>query len=92
MKLLAHQVLLRVLLTEKSSSQEGTYVFLVHASADKPSIRAAVEELFSVKVSSVNTLVYKPLKRYFGRKPGVQKGYKKAYVRLASGQIDFHAL
>lgn len=87
-----HQVIIRPLMTEKATSIDGMYTFYVHKSANKILIRRAVETLFSVKVSAVNTLNQKPLIRSFGRKKGVQKGYKKAYIRVSEGVIDFSSL
>lgn len=92
MKVPLHQVVIRPLMTEKATSVEGVYAFFVHKDANKILIRKAVETLFSVKVSSVNTLNYKPIIRTFGRKKGVEKGYKKAYVHVSEGVIDFSSL
>lgn len=92
MKVALHQVIIRPLMTEKATSVEGVYTFLVHKDANKVLIRRAVETLFLVKVSAVNTLNYKPLIRSFGRKKGVEKGYKKAYIRVSEGVIDFSSL
>ena len=74
--------------TEKSTmaSEANQVVFDVAIDATKPEIKAAVESLFSVKVTAVNTLVRKgKLKRfrgYIGRRNNV----KKAVVTLAEGQ------
>lgn len=74
--------------TEKSTmaSEANQVVFDVAIDATKPEIKAAVESLFSVKVTAVNTLVRKgKLKRfrgYIGRRNNV----KKAIVTLAEGQ------
>lgn len=87
-----HQVIIRPIMTEKAILMDGVYTFYVHKNADKIQIRKAVETLFSVKVSSVNTLNQKPLIRTFGRKKGVQKGYKKAYIRVSEGVINFSSL
>ena len=54
----AEQVLLRPVVSEKSYSlmDGGVYVFVVASDATKTEVRAAVEEIFGVKVSKVNTL------------------------------------
>ena len=91
MNIAQHHIIIRPVLTEKAT-QEGLYTFIVHKDADKLRIRRAVEELFSVKVSRVNILNYKPLIKNFGRRKGVVKGFKKAYISLVEGTIDFNNL
>jgi len=83
-----YDVILSPVITEKSTlvSEHNQVVFNVARRASKPEIRAAVEALFSVKVSAVNTLVRKgKLKRFKGRL-GQQKDVKKAIITLAEGQ------
>ena len=79
-------------ITEKATllSEKNQFVFKVASDATKPEIKAAIEELFKVKVTGVNTLVTKgKTKRVKGR-PGVRSDVKKAFVTLAEGQsIDF---
>ena len=72
-------------ITEKSTmaSEENKVVFKVANDATKPEIKAAVEALFGVKVTAVNTLVRKG-KRFRGR-IGRQSDYKKAVVTLQEG-------
>ena len=61
-------------------------VFNVPGTATKPDIKAAVEALFNVKVTAVNTMVRKgKVKRFRGR-IGRQSDQKKAVVTLAEGQ------
>ena len=82
------EVLLRPLVTEKSSAalEHNQLVFRVNRAATKPQIRAAVERLFKVKVTAVNTLVAKgKTKRLRGIK-GRRSDQKKAFVTLAPGQ------
>ena len=80
------------LITEKMTilSEQNQVGFKVSIDASKPEIAAAVEALFNVKVTSVNTQIQKgKTKRYKGR-PGVRSDVKKAIVTLAPGQtIDF---
>ena len=75
-------------ITEKSTllSEHNQVMFNVASKATKPEIKAAVEALFEVKVSAVNTLNRKgKIKRFRGR-PGRQSDVKKAIVTLEDGQ------
>ncbi|RVQ68858.1 50S ribosomal protein L23 [Croceicoccus ponticola] len=75
-------------ITEKSTllSEHNAVVFKVAESATKPQIKEAVEALFDVKVTGVNTLVQKgKVKRWKG-KPYRRTDMKKAIVTLAEGQ------
>ncbi len=82
-----NQVLLAPVVSEKSYSliSDRKYTFKVHEDAHKTQIRQAVEELFEVKVASVNIVKVqsKPKRRGFikGRRPG----WKKAIVELKDG-------
>lgn len=76
--------------SEKSSrvaEQAGQYVFRVRTDATKPEIKAAVEFMFDVKVHSVNVANQLGKGRRFGRLQGRRSDWKKAYVRLQSGQV-----
>lgn len=65
-------------------------VFKVRKTATKPAIKAAVEQLFNVKVASVNVSVVKGKTRSFRQIAGKRKDWKKAYVCLQDGfDIDF---
>lgn len=85
-------VLIRPLITEKTSMmmQENKYAFQVALNANKVEIRQAVEQIFDVKVLSVNTVrVLGKIKR-MGRTQGKRSDYKKAIVKLAAGEtIEF---
>ena len=75
-------------ITEKATllSEHNAVVFKVAGTATKPEIKAAVEALFAVKVTGVNTLVQKgKVKRWKG-KPYTRSDVKKAIVTLAAGQ------
>jgi len=88
MDLKHYDVIVSPVITEKSTlvSEHNQVVFNVARTASKPEIKAAVEALFSVKVSAVNTLVRKgKLKRFKGRL-GQQKDVKKAIITLAEGE------
>jgi large subunit ribosomal protein L23 len=76
------------LITEKATllSEKGQVVFRVAVDATKPEIKAAVEGLFGVKVTGVNTLVQKGKTKRFKGRPGVRSDMKKAFVSLAAGE------
>jgi large subunit ribosomal protein L23 len=76
------------LITEKATllSEKGQVVFRVAIDATKPEIKAAVEGLFGVKVTGVNTLVQKGKTKRFKGRPGVRSDVKKAFVSLAEGE------
>ncbi len=87
-KLAHYDIIRNPVVTEKSTmaSESNQVIFDVAIDATKPEIKDAIEALFSVKVTAVNTLVRKgKLKRfrgYLGRRNAV----KKAIVTLADGQ------
>lgn len=83
-----YDVVLSPVITEKSTeaSENSQIVFRVARSATKPEIKAAIEALFQVKVTGVNTLVRKgKVKRFRGIK-GRQSDVKHAIVTLQDGQ------
>ena len=83
-----YDVVLAPHITEKSTmlSETNSVVFRVAPTASKPEIKAAVEALFGVTVTQVNTIVSKgKTKRWKGR-PYQRSDVKKAIVRLAEGQ------
>ena len=84
-----YDVLVAPHITEKATllSENNAVVFKVSQDATKPEIKAAVEALFDVKVTNVNTLVQKgKVKRWRG-KPYKRNDVKKAVVTLAEGQM-----
>jgi len=84
-----HSIIRYPSITEKNTalrSAENKYVFEVLRSATKPEIKEAVEALFSVKVVSVNTMVVKGKLKRMGQHAGYRPDWKKAIVRLQSGQ------
>lgn len=91
-----HNVILRPLLTEKTAYQgdlDNKFSFKVNVKATKLQIKAAVEELFGVKVAKVNTMVMPGKPKRFGRQMSRTAGYKKAVVTLVEGEVlDFFAL
>ena len=83
-----YDVVLAPHITEKSTllSEHNAVVFKVAGSASKPQIKAAVEALFGVDVTGVNTITTKgKTKRWKGR-PYTRSDFKKAIVTLAEGQ------
>lgn len=82
-----YDVIVSPVITEKATSlsEHGKVVFRVHKNASKPEIKAAIEKLFNVKVTSVNTLVRKGKTKRFKGTVGVQSDVKRAIVTLAEG-------
>ena len=74
--------------TEKavSGSDSNIHVFKVATDASKNEIKKSVEMLFEVKVADVRTVNVKGKAKNFGKRQGMRKNWKKAYVRLAEGQ------
>ncbi len=87
------QILRSPQVTEKASlvnAESGQHVFKVATDATKLEIKMAVESLFKVSVEQVRVLNVKPKLKRFRAKEGSRKAWKKAYVKLASGQtIDY---
>jgi large subunit ribosomal protein L23 len=83
-----YDVIVSPSITEKSTllSEHNQVVFNVAKTASKPEIKAAVEALFGVKVTAVNTLVRLGKTKRFRGFIGKQKDVKKAVVTLAEGQ------
>jgi large subunit ribosomal protein L23 len=84
----SRDIILRPLITEKTSDmmRDNKYTFKVALTADKISIRQAIEEIFKVKVLSVNTMRVMGKMKRMGRTAGRRSDYKKAIVKLAPGQ------
>jgi large subunit ribosomal protein L23 len=89
----AEQILVRPVVSEKSYAlmEDGAYIFVVAPDATKIDVRHAVEQVFGVRVKSVNTLNRKG-KRRRNRKTnsfGMRSSTKRAVVTLAGGdKID----
>lgn len=86
-KIDAYDIILRPVISEKSTlaSEYNQIMFDVRKEASKPQIKQAVEQLFSVKVKAVNTLVRKGKKKVFRGVRGRQSDVKKAVVTLEDG-------
>lgn len=80
-------VIIAPVITEKSmyAKEKNVYTFKVVKSANKTEIKKAIENLFGVKVKSVNTLNTKAKDKRVGRYTGKTKTYKKAIVTLEDG-------
>ena len=91
--MVAHDIIVRPILSEKSYADIAAkkYTFEVAKSANKTQVKKAIEEIFKVKVESVNiSNVYGKIKRQ-GRHEGLTGSYKKAIVQLTadSKSIEF---
>ena len=88
----AYKIIISPLITEKNNdlAEVQKYVFKVDRNAEKIEIGRAVEELFDVKVKSVNVMNYNGKPKRSGRsmKVGRRANWKKAVVTLAEGSID----
>lgn len=81
-------------LLKEATSEEGegqVLTFRVDRKAGKDEIRQAVEEIFSVKVSTVRTVNYQGKLKRRGRTEGRRPSWKKAYVTLKKGEptVDY---
>ena len=90
----SYDIIIRPVITERSMEAvaDKKYVFEVAKTAGKIEIKKAVEEIFGVKVASVNTVTMPgKAKRMGAGRPGMTKTWKKAYVQLTadSKTIEF---
>jgi large subunit ribosomal protein L23 len=86
-----YDLIVSPVITEKATiaSDSNQFVFKVRREATKPQIKAAIEKLFDVKVTAVNTLLRKGKTKVFRGMRGKQQDVKKAVVTLADGyRID----
>ncbi len=86
MSKIAQDVIIRPIITEESMAEvpQKKYTFQVAKDATKIDVAKAVEKLFDVKVSKVNTMNVKGHKRTYGRFTGYKSDWKKAIVTLTS--------
>ena len=89
---LAHRVILKPVVTEKSSAMyeaQKIYTFKVDPKASKPAIRQAVQQMFNVSVTGVRTINVRAKATKAGGlgrgRSGVTAKWKKAYVTLKDG-------
>ena len=90
----AYDIIIRPIITEQSMADvaDKKYVFQVAIDANKTEIKAAVEEIFGVKVEKVNTIrMMGKMKRTGAYPMGRRAAYKKAIVTLSadSKTIEF---
>lgn len=77
------------LVTEKSTllrEKQNKYVLKVAKKATKSDIKKAIEKMFKVKVTGVNTMVVEGKTRRMGAHSGKRTDWKKAIVTLKSGE------
>ena len=88
-----HDIIIRPILSEKSYAgiADKKYTFEVAKSANKTEIKLAIEEIFGVKVESVNTSNVDGKWKRVGMNQGLTPAYKKAIVQLKkdSKSIEF---
>jgi large subunit ribosomal protein L23 len=89
---MARDILIRPIITEKSdkATNNGVYTFVVDRKTNKLQVAKAVEAMFNVSVSGVNTTVIPGKTKSRSTRSGVVKGvkpaYKKAFVTLQEGE------
>lgn len=85
---LAQDIIKRPIITEKSMNlaEQGKYVFEVVKGANKVEIKKAVEEIFGVKVESVNTVSAVKKAKRVGKYSGFKSDVRKAIVTLKAGE------
>ena len=83
-----YDVIRSPVITEKATnaSEQNQVIFRVRMDATKPQIKEAVEKLFDVKVTAVNTLVTKGKAKRFKGRLGQRSDVKKAIITLEDGQ------
>ena len=92
-------IMIKPIVTEKAtalSEKLNRYTFCVSPDANKYQIKSLIEELYGVKVVSVNTMNYEGKRKQRYTKAGIIRGkkpaFKKAVVTLAEGEtIDFYS-
>lgn len=83
----ARDLILKPLISEKAVANmgEGKYSFKVRLDANKHQIKAAIEEIFGVTVTGVNTMRMHGKVRRTGKFQGRRSDWKKAIVQLKEG-------
>ncbi len=87
-----YEVLQGPCLTEKAAllqEEDGKIVFKVHPDANKIEVKRAVELMFDVKVRDVRTANMHGKQKRVGKSVGFTQNWKKAYVTLTEGEINF---
>ncbi len=94
---MAKEILIKPIISEKAellSESKNQYSFIVNKNANKLEVRKAIEGLYSVNVTSVNTIIMPAKAKSRNTRSGLIKGkvasFKKAIITLAAGEeIDF---
>lgn len=83
------QIIKYPIITDKATRllENNQYSFVVERSSDKVSIKAAIENLFNVKVIKINTCRLPRKKKRVGKYIGWKPQYKKAVVTLLEGDV-----
>ncbi|MBQ1810789.1 MAG: 50S ribosomal protein L23 [Erysipelotrichaceae bacterium] len=84
----AKELIIKPVVTEKSlkiQEENNTVVFEVEKSMNKVHVKQAIEEIYNVKVESVNIVNTKSKTKRVGRYTGKTHAFKKAYIKLAPG-------
>lgn len=78
-------IIKRPIITEQTSDMmaQNRYVFEVDKRANKTEIKLAIEQIFKVKVTKVNTLIVPAKPKRYGRHEGYTSEWKKAFVQLS---------
>ena len=91
--MIAHEIIIRPLVTEKTSIQKEMHnqlSFEVDRRANRIEIKRAIESIFNVRVASVKTMQITGKTKQRGRIIGKRRDWKKAIVKLMPGErIDF---
>ena len=88
--MMPEDIIVKPIITEKSSSgiTEGKYTFKVAKNATKVQIANAVEALFNVKVTNVNTITAKGKEKRVGANTGKRPDWKKAIVTIDTNPTE----
>lgn len=83
----AHDIILKPVITEKATAAmaDNKYVFKVRLDANKTQIKDAVEKIWGVTVTRVNTIRMRGKEKRMGKFIGRRSDYKKAIVELKEG-------
>ena len=83
-----YDVIVSPVITEKSTavSEQNKVIFNVRMDANKSEVKEAIQNIFGVKVKSVNTLIRLGKEKRFRNTVGKQSDVKKAIITLAEGQ------
>ncbi len=75
-------------ITEKTTflAEQGKYVFIVEAKANKIEIKKAIKDIYKVDVTKVNKIKVNPKKKGWGKNAGTKSGFVKAIVTIKEGQ------